>query len=355
MTVLTLDALTKRYRRGDQAAVDSLSLRVQRGEVFALLGESGSGKTTTLRLIAGFEVPTSGAVRILSRTVADASTFVPPERRGVRMVFQESALFPHLTVEGNLRFAVPGLGRSARRRRVAAVLSTVNLEGLDSRYPHELSGGQRQRVELARALISQPDLLLLDEPFSNLDVSLRTQLRAEIADILRATGTTSILVTHDVEDAFTVSDRVAVLKDGALQQVGTPREVYLAPVNAYVARFFGSVNLLAGRPTKAGVETAFGTVPIDAETQDPEHSVLLCVRPECFELADDSSPVFSGRVEKTTFLGRFQEVCLRPAQPADDEKPGPLRLVIHLPAEIAVQPGQRLALRPKPGMIRKLP
>ncbi len=349
MTVLSLQNLWKRYPRSEHPAVRGLNLEVQRGETFALLGESGSGKTTTLRLIAGFEVPSEGSIQILSRTVAGTGSFVPPEKRHVGMVFQQSSLFPHLTVRRNLEFAVQKRG-DPQRRRVAEILGTVELEGYEGRYPHELSGGQRQRVELARALISGPALLLLDEPFSSLDVSLRGQLRAQISRILHQTQTTSILVTHDVADALTVSDRVAVLRAGRLEQSGAPREVYMHPANAYVARFFGTVNLLEAKPHAEGVLTAFGPLAFEQSPHQGRSDLLVCVRPESLELAD-SGPVLEGIVEQVSFLGRCQEVSLRSRQDSPDRKKRPL-LVVLLPADLPVAMGQSLALRPKAGSLQ---
>ncbi len=346
MTVLSLENLGKHYPSGSRAALEGLSLSVERGEIFALLGESGSGKTTTLRLIAGFEVPSQGRIQVLSRTVADPAVFLPPEKRKVAMVFQQNALFPHLTVEGNLRFALDSAG-VRDRERIGRTLATVGLADYRKRYPHELSGGQRQRAELARALVSEPALLLLDEPFSNLDPSAKGRLRLEVAQILRRTGATSILVTHDVEDAFMVSDRVAVLHEGRLEQVGAPREIYLHPANSYVARLFGAVNLLEGRPVPEGIRTAFGTLPSPGGAAD-NGRLLVCLRPECLEPAAPEAGPLSGRIERLSFLGRCQEVHLAP----DGEEAA--RLVVHLPADLPLREGGRLDVRPRPGSVRLL-
>ncbi len=230
-SMIRLDEVTKRF--GDVVAVDGATLCVDRGEVVALLGPSGCGKTTLLRLIAGFERADAGTVEVAEKTVCGTSTWVPPEQRRVGMVFQDYALFPHLTVAENIGFGVP---RRARPGRTAELLSIVGLDGLGRRYPHELSGGQQQRVALARALAPSPELVLLDEPWSNVDPFLRETLRAEVAEIFRPLGVTVVLVTHDREEAFSLADRIALMRDGAVVQEGTSEELYFAPASRWARR-----------------------------------------------------------------------------------------------------------------------
>jgi len=260
MSLLRLENLTKRYHRQAPPAVDRLSVTVAAGEILALLGPSGCGKTTTLRLIAGFEAPDTGTVEIRGQRMAGNGAGVPPEARGVGVVFQDYALFPHLTVRDNVAFGLTALERAARARRVGEVLELVGLGALDRRYPHELSGGQQQRVALARALAPAPALILLDEPFSNLDADLRALMREEIGKILRTTGTTAVFVTHDQEEAFTLADRVGVLHAGHLEQVDLPYEVYHHPATRFVAEFVGAADFLRGFVTEGGIVTEIGTV-----------------------------------------------------------------------------------------------
>jgi iron(III) transport system ATP-binding protein len=263
VSLVTLTGVGKRYRRHQAPAVSGLSFTVGQGEILALLGPSGCGKTTTLRLIAGFETPDEGTITIGDRVVADAARAVllPAEERGVGVVFQDYALFPHLTVEENVAFGLHRLARPARQGRVTEVLRLVDLESLARRYPHELSGGQQQRVALARALAPSPALLLLDEPFSNLDADLRNQMREEVEHVLRSTGTTAIFVTHDQEEAFTIADRVGVLAVGRLEQIAAPEVVYHQPATTFVAGFVGAADFLPGEVTAAGILTEVGVFP----------------------------------------------------------------------------------------------
>ena len=229
-SMIRLDGVTKRF--GDVVAVDAASICVERGEVVALLGPSGCGKTTLLRLVAGFERPDAGTVEIDERPVSGPGCWVAPERRRVGMVFQDYALFPHLTVSENVGFGLP---RRERPRRVPELLEIVGLEHLGCRYPHELSGGQQQRVALARALAPAPELVLLDEPWSNVDPFLRESLRSEVVEIVRPLGVTVVLVTHDREEAFSLADRIALMRDGRIVQEGTSEELYFAPVSRWAA------------------------------------------------------------------------------------------------------------------------
>ena len=231
-TAIRLDGVTKRF--GDVAAVRGADLEVAGGEIVALLGPSGCGKTTLLRTIAGFERPDDGLVEIGGRRVAGENAWVPPEGRGVGMVFQDYALFPHLTVAENVGFGLP---RRDRAQRVPALLALVDLCGLGGRYPYELSGGQQQRVALARALAPAPRVVLLDEPWSNVDPQLRAELRHEVASVLRPLDVTALLVTHDREEAFGLADQVAILNQGRIAQYAPPKEIESAPANDFVREF----------------------------------------------------------------------------------------------------------------------
>jgi putative spermidine/putrescine transport system ATP-binding protein len=240
---VSLRGLTKRY--GQVTAVDGIDLDIREGELLTLLGPSGSGKTTTLRLVAGFELPTEGTVHLGGVDV----TARPPYERDVNTVFQDYALFPHMSVAGNVDYGlrVRGVPRAERRERVAAALAQVRLDGFGDRRPSQLSGGQRQRVALARALVNRPRVLLLDEPLGALDRQLRQEMQVELKAIQAAVGITFVVVTHDQEEALTMSDRIAVLRDGRIEQVGAPAEVYERPANPFVAGFVGTSNVLAGR------------------------------------------------------------------------------------------------------------
>ena len=271
-------------------AVDRATLAVEPGTITALLGPSGCGKTSLLRAVAGLERPRSGTIRIGGREVSSSTTWVRPERRHVGMVFQDGALFPHLDVADNvafgLRASAEGDDRRARRRRVDELLELVDLAGLGDRLPDTLSGGQQQRVALARSLAPHPAVLLLDEPFSALDAGLRVQVRAEVARILREVGVTSIFVTHDQDEAFVLGDRVAVMRDGRIEQVATPDAVYRTPTTPWVARFVGEANFVEGRPSgEAGrVDTTLGRISVGG--RDADRAVSVLVRPEQISLSD---------------------------------------------------------------------
>lgn len=245
--------LTKAF--GETVAVDAFDLEVRRGEFLGVLGPSGCGKTTLLRLVAGFERPDAGGIEIGGRAVAGPRRSVPPEQRRIGMVFQESALFPHLDVVGNIGFGLP---RRERPARVAELVALVGLAGLQQRMPHELSGGQQQRVALARALAPDPELILLDEPFSALDATLRGQLRIEVREILRLAEATAVFVTHDQAEALEIADRVAVMRAGRIEQISTPDELYLRPVNRFVAGFVGEANFLPGEVRHGEIQTLAG-------------------------------------------------------------------------------------------------
>jgi thiamine transport system ATP-binding protein len=298
-----LDGLTVRF--GDLAALDDVSLSVEPGEFFTLVGPSGCGKTTTLRAVAGFEMPSAGTVGIAGRDMVG----VPPEDRPIGIVFQQYALFPHLSVSENigygLRFRDPPAGAS-NDERVAELLELVDLGGLGDRDPEQLSGGQQQRVALARALAPGPDVLLLDEPLSALDAQLRQQLRVTIRDIQQELDITTIYVTHDQAEALAISDRVAVLRDGRIEQVGSPEAVYHEPASRFVASFIGDNNVFAGTVTDADPPTVSvdGTeLPLspDASAAGGDE-VVVAVRPEDLTLVDGDGTL-EGAVATVEFLG----------------------------------------------------
>lgn len=264
--------------------ISDLTLDVREGELLAILGPSGCGKTTSLRLIAGFELATAGSLEIGGESVIGPKNFRPPEKRGVGMVFQDYALFPHMTVLENIEYGLQGV--EGRHRMTAQALTMTNLTNFRNRRVHELSGGEQQRVALARAIAPQPKLLLLDEPFSNLDPSLRSRVREELHDIVRQTGITTILVTHDQEEALSIADRVAFMTSGNIVQIGSPEEIYLQPASIDVAAFIGETNVLYGIVSNSSVDTPLGTF---AATDNGSIAAVL-VRPEHLVLSKTGIP-----------------------------------------------------------------
>ncbi|GAB6148107.1 ABC transporter ATP-binding protein [Stetteria hydrogenophila] len=347
MVEIQLRGVTKRF--GRTVAVDHVDLTIPRGSIFTLLGPSGCGKTTTLRIIAGLEYPDEGSVLFEGEDV----TWKKPYERNTAMVFQNYALWPHMTVYENVAFGlrVRGLPRSEVDRRVRQALSLVGLEGLEDRYPSQLSGGQQQRVALARALVVEPRVLLLDEPLSNLDAKLRLRMREEIVRLQRRLGITTVYVTHDQEEAMSLSDYIAVMNRGRVLQVGTPREVYSNPVNLFVATFIGRSTHLKGRVV--GEEGGYvvvdaGGVRVRARMAPGrrlgrgEHAVVV-MRPEDFTLEPESpgDNVFEGVVEVAMFLGSHVQVTLR--------LPGGQAVKPYLDPDEDVKPGQRLRVYISPG------
>ena len=258
-----LSRVTKQF--GVEVAVNDLELIVEPGEVLALVGPSGCGKTTTLRLIAGFERPEGGEIYLKDKLVSGEKIHLPPEKRGVGMVFQDYALFPHLTVFENVAFGLSGRNNKNLELDVMSLLSLVNLDHTASRYPNELSGGQRQRVALARALAPKPVLVLFDEPFSNLDADLRQQMREEVRVILKGIKATAIFVTHDQEEALYIGDKLAVMNKGRIEQVGSPEEIFHKPSTRFVAEFMGNTDFLPGTVTADGIETEIGLIRQNVE------------------------------------------------------------------------------------------
>lgn len=258
-------SLFKRF--DDTSAVVGLNLAVERGQVVAVLGPSGCGKTTLLRLIAGFEQPDSGEIRIDGRLMASDQVLIAPEDRRVGMVFQEHALFPHLTVDENISFGLFDRPPAVRRERRQHLLALVGLDGKGRRFPHELSGGESQRVALARALAPEPSVVLMDEPFSNLDADRRIRIRDQVRFILKQTGTTVVFVTHDQEEALFMGDRLAVMRQGHLEQIDRAEEIYRAPASEFVAEFLGQAEFLPAVAVKGGLETELGVIQQDVSVQ----------------------------------------------------------------------------------------
>ena len=310
MTYLTLTDVQKRF--GDFHAVQDFNLSASKGEFVSFLGPSGCGKTTTLRMIAGFEQPTTGSISIDGRDV----TRVPPNRRNVGMVFQSYALFPNMTVADNIGFGLKVRKRpnDQIKKRVAELLDTVNLPDKGDRYPYQLSGGQQQRVALARALAFEPQVLLLDEPLSALDAKIRVALRHEIRSIQRQLGITTVYVTHDQEEALSLSDRVVVMSQGRMEQVGTPFEIYNFPSTAFVASFVGTLNVLTGLVADAGRgELTIAGQPIRL-AQSFEGSagreIKVALRPEMVSLgaSTDGANQLTGKVTDVSFLGSIVRI-----------------------------------------------
>jgi len=305
VAILHLDQVTRRYQAGT-AAVDRVTLTLMQGELLALLGPSGCGKTTLLRLIAGLEAPDAGAIVLAGRPVAGPGGWVPPERRNLGMVFQDYALFPHLTVAQNVGFGLDRLRKQAPnqvRDRVAEAIALVGLEGLEKRYPHELSGGQQQRVALARAIAPQPALILLDEPLSNLDARVRQRLRQDVRAILKQAGASAVFVTHDREEAMAIADRVAVMRQGQLEQIDTPEGLYWQPASRFVAGFVAETNFLAATRSPTGWQTELGPIALDRVSSPPEADrVELAIRQTDLQLLPDSHG--DGYLLERQFLGR---------------------------------------------------
>lgn len=304
-TVLELDGLTRSF--GAETAVENLSLTVGEGELVTLLGPSGCGKTTMLRMVAGLEQPSAGTVKIAGKTVADGETFVTPEDRDVGLVFQDFALFPHLSVAENITFGIDDWEEGRQEERLQELLALVALEDHREKRPEELSGGQQQRVALARSLAPEPDILLLDEPFSNLDVRLRIEMRQEVRRILKEAGVTAVSVTHDQEEALSISDRVAIMNDGRLEQAGKPELVFENPESRFVASFLGRASFLTGRVRGDKVETELGTLetkqlngPVDA--YDGARIDVL-VRPDDLEAIPTNEATANGKIVHRQYNG----------------------------------------------------
>jgi iron(III) transport system ATP-binding protein len=314
MLSVTFENISKHF--GKSVAVNGVSLEIRPGELFFLLGPSGCGKTTCLRMVAGFEQPTAGVLRFGERDM----TRVPPHKRNTGMVFQNYALWPHMTAKANVEYGlrVRKIDKAERELRVREALEMVRLENLGERFPSQMSGGQQQRVALARALVIRPDVLLLDEPLSNLDAQLRLEMRTEIKRLHEQTGTTALYVTHDQEEALSIADRVAVLKEGVLQQVGAPRELYRRPASRFVAEFIGETNLIPGKLKSLNgddceVETPLGVLRAARPQSNVEigQNIECSIRPESLRVDSEQQNQLPARLENVMYLGANEQYQVR--------------------------------------------
>jgi iron(III) transport system ATP-binding protein len=317
MRQLEIAGLCKAF--GAHPVLTGVDLTVPASSLTAVLGPSGSGKTTLLRLLAGFDRADAGTIAIGDMLVDGPRTHVPPERRRIGYVPQEGSLFPHLTVAANVSFGLPG--RSRKSGTAERLLETVGLTGLGKRYPHQLSGGQQQRVALARALAIEPAIVLLDEPFASLDAHLRASVRADVQRIFRESGTTAILVTHDQDEALSVADRVAVLRDGTIAQYAAPEDLYSRPADPELAAFIGDANLLAGEHVAGSVQTILGLLPlVHNEPGFPSTGhVTVLVRPEQISIEPGTSGEVRGRVVSYGYHGHDAVVRVQPEQGQDGQ------------------------------------
>ena len=343
--------LTYRSAAAEHVAVRGVSLDVPEGQFYTLLGPSGCGKTTTLRCVAGLEQPDRGEIAVGGEVVysSERKIFAPPHARNIGMVFQSYAIWPHMTVFDNVAFPLrhksPRPSRETMRDKVRAALALVHLEGLEERPAPYLSGGQQQRLALARALVAEPRVLLLDEPLSNLDAKLREEMRQELRDVVERLGVTTLFVTHEQIEALTMSDMIGVMKDGTIAQEGPPADIYQRPAGSFVADFVGKTNMLRGKiVSHDGVETAVGTLTCHLDQGEPGDSVTLTIRPENIRIAEAAAAagpnIVAGRVETVIYLGNLVECAVAVGaqrirvqlHPSTTLKRGQ-EVYLHLPAE----------------------
>jgi len=307
--VLNLEQVSKAFDPKREPVVNQVSFTLKQGDILGLLGPSGCGKTTLLRMIAGFEQPVGGKIELLGEEVATADFSLPPEKRDVGIVFQDYALFPHLSVADNITFGLRhgrGLKKGSIQKRLLEAIALVSLEGLQNRYPHQLSGGQQQRVALARALAPEPTLILLDEPLSNLDIQVRVRLRAEIRRILKASGTSAIFVTHDQEEALSICDWVGVMQSGRLEQMGPPEIIYRHPQTRFVAEFVSQANFIPARRNGSQWDTEIGSFVVP--DSEPLEQGDLMIREEDIQLKPDENGI--AKIGDRQFLGREHRYTL---------------------------------------------
>jgi iron(III) transport system ATP-binding protein len=308
-----------RIRYGDVEAVKGISFTIRPGEFLTLLGPSGCGKTTTLRCIAGLESPSAGTIVLDGKEISGIDRQVPPEKRGINMVFQSYAVWPHMTVAKNVAYGLKGRPKEEVAQRVGDVLKLVGLDSFAKRYGTELSGGQQQRVALARAIVTRPKLLLFDEPLSNLDAGLREQMRFELLELQRTVGITSVYVTHDQTEAMSMSDRVVLMREGRIEQLNTPREIYRRPASEFAAHFLGRANLIRGQVSRddGGLLTSEdGTITVRTpEKFTPGEAAIAVFRPESVSLSTEPQAsavnTWKGTVERVSFLGRHLDVAVK--------------------------------------------
>jgi len=339
MNILELENISKKYKSNNYLAVNDVSFRLEKGDILALVGESGSGKTTLLRMIAGLEQPDSGIMRLKGEEILNGNKAVPANQRHIGLVFQDYALFPHMTIAENVGFGLKGISKEEKKHIIRETISLTGLTEDLGKYPHQLSGGQQQRVALARALAPRPDILLLDEPFSNLDTILRDQVREEVQQIIKKTGITAILVTHDTKDALCTADKIAVLSKGQLLQYDSPENIYEAPFSEYVAHLFGKFNSLNSKTVANGFQTDFGLIPAHHNHLADQQVCIFC-RPEYIETVSEISPVgpvLKGSVVKLWYLGDFLRVII-----ASENDKGTSEMVIHIPPGTDIKVGSTI-------------
>ena len=351
MATLELEKLTKRY--DEIVSVDAIDLSVAHGEFICLLGPSGCGKTTTLRMIAGLAQPDDGQVRVNTRIMSSAHSVVPPERRNMSMIFQSYAVWPHMTVRENVAYGLKlkPLTPEEKRARVSSLLEATRLAAFAERYPSELSGGQQQRVALARALAPKPDILLLDEPLSNLDANLRAEMRFEIRRLHDQFQYTSVYVTHDQVEAMTMADRIVVMNGGRIEQIGTPEEVYDRPNSAFVARFIGGSNVVTVRHVRdRTVELSGHTLEIgEGEFAGAGKTMAICVKTHDLELLHTVAPrsnnnVLPGVVRSQAYLGSHRDYIVDFGQ----------EVLIAAPPDLQIETGASVSVRFRPQRCRGL-
>jgi iron(III) transport system ATP-binding protein len=346
---LTLERVGRRF--GHVTALKDVDLDVSPGEIVSLLGHSGCGKTTLLRVAAGVDVPSAGRVLIDGREVASPAVFIPPEERAIGLMFQDYALFPHLTILKNVMFGLAALDRRSREQEALAALARIGLEHMAAAYPHEASGGEQQRVALARAIVPRPRILLMDEPFSGLDSRLRDSVRADTMSVLRETGATAVVVTHDPEEAMRMSDRIALMRGGRIVQQGTAEDLYDRPMDLFAARFFSQLNELEGRVLSGRAVTSIAS--FDAAGQPEGRSVVVAIRPQGVHLAAAATVPegIPGRVVSRHFLGEtelfdvavegLETYLLVKARAGDGFGPGAEVRVRFDPRDVLVFPNER--------------
>ena len=344
---LTLEGVSRQF--GRVAALESVDLDVAPGEIVALLGHSGCGKTTLLRIAAGVEAPSAGRVLVDGREVASANAFVPPERRSIGLMFQDYALFPHLTILRNVMFGLTALDRKTREQEARAALARVGLDHLANAYPHEASGGEQQRVALARAIVPRPGILLMDEPFSGLDSRLRDSVRADTLSVLRETGSTALIVTHDPQEAMQMSDRIVLMRRGRIVQHGTAQDLYDRPQSLFIARFFSQLNELEGTVLAGRAITRIGAFAAPGFSEN--QAVTVAIRPQGVRLAPASEAAAGtpGRIMSRHFLGEmelfdvavegFESYLVAKARAGDGLEPGAEVRVGFDPRDVLVFPG----------------
>lgn len=338
MSILEISNLSLSYPTMEKAAVNNISLSIEQNEIHALVGESGCGKSSTIRMIAGLEHPASGEITYKGELLNSPGYSVPPEKRNIGMIFQDNSLFPHLTVRENILFGIKDKNKKTTEK-ADYFLNLTGLNGLGERYPHEISGGQVQRVALSRALAPEPELILMDEPFNNLDTRIKRNMLEEVGKILKQTNTTCLFITHEKSEAFILADRITVMRDGTLLQTAQPSELYKFPVDTYVAEFFGRANHIRARLKNGVFETPFGRITIPSFSKESVSSEMgfLVHRPWDIEISKDGD--FEIKIIDSYFFGDYQEIRFYPVNAKDKEQ---FKFFTHIGENFA--PGTRLRI-----------